>query len=195
MSQEVQNAVEASAHAESAAHGAEAAAHGAEGASGGFPPFDASLFSHQIFWFAVSFGALYLILAFVILPRFAKTLANRRDTIENDLKKAAQEAQAAEAAKAASEAAQNDARSSARSKLDAMRKSVEDANAKAQAKALAETEEQIKASEAAIAGQKAESISLISDEVLDIASAIVEQLSGKKPSAADLKAVAKGANQ
>lgn len=194
MSQEVHNATDATAHVEAAGHGAETAAHGAEGATGGFPPFDSSLFEHQIFWFAVCFGALYLILTFAVLPRFAKTIANRKETIENDLKAAALEAQAAESAKAASIAAQNEARASARSKLDAMRKSVDDENAMAQAKALAETEEQIKASEASIAAQKAESVQLISDEVLDIASAIVEQLSGKKPTAADLKAATKGVN-
>ncbi len=195
MSQETHNALDASAAAHGADAGAHAAdaAHGAEGAAGRFPPFDSSLFSHQIFWFAVCFIALYLILAFLVLPRFAKTLSNRRETIENDLKAAASEAQAAEDARAASEAAQNEARQSARSKLDAMRKKTDDDNAKAQAKALAETEEKIKASEAEIEGQKAQSLSLISDEVLDIAAAIVEQLSGKKPSAAELKA-AKGVN-
>ncbi|KAF0112776.1 MAG: F-type H+-transporting ATPase subunit b, partial [Hyphomonadaceae bacterium] len=65
--------------------------HGAETAAGGgsFPPFDASLFSHQIFWFAIAFGALYLVLALVILPRIGATLGQRKSTIEDDLKKAA----------------------------------------------------------------------------------------------------------
>ncbi len=191
MSEVVQNAAH---EAEAAAHGAQAAGHGAEGASGGFPPFDATLFPHQLFWFAVSFGALYLLLTFVILPRISKTLEARKNQIESDLKLAAEETQKAEAAKAAAQKAQDDARNDARSKLDAMRKKVDDDASKAQAKALADAEEEIKASENAINAKKSDAIAVISEEVMDIASDIFESLTGKKPSAAIVKAASKGAN-
>lgn len=191
MSEVVQNAAH---EAEAAAHGAQAAGHGAEGASGGFPPFDATLFPHQLFWFAVSFGALYLLLTFVILPRISKTLEARKNQIESDLKLAAEETQKAEAAKAAAQKAQDDARNGARSKLDAMRKKVDDDASKAQAKALADAEEEIKASENAINAKKSDAIAVISEEVMDIASDIFESLTGKKPSAAIVKAASKGAN-
>lgn len=191
MSEVVQNAAH---EAEAAAHGAAAAGHGAEGASGGFPPFDATLFPHQLFWFAVSFGALFLLLTFVILPRISKTLEARKNQIESDLKLAAEETQKAEAAKAAAQKAQDDARNDARSKLDAMRKKVDDDASKAQAKALADAEEEIKASENAINAKKSDAIAVISEEVMDIASDIFESLTGKKPSAAIVKAASKGAN-
>ncbi len=191
MSEVVQNAAH---EADAAAHGAQAAGHGAEGASGGFPPFDATLFPHQLFWFAVSFGALYLLLTFVILPRISKTLEARKNQIESDLKLAAEETQKAEAAKAAAQKAQDDARNDARSKLDAMRKKVDDDASKAQAKALADAEEEIKASENAINAKKSDAIAVISEEVMDIASDIFESLTGKKPTAAIVKAASKGAN-
>ena len=175
-------------------HGAEAAAHGAEGASSGFPPFDPSLFQHQLFWFAIAFGGLYLLLAFVIIPKISATLGARRGQIERDLKEAADETQKAELAKANAEKAQADARANARGKLEAMRKKVDDENAVAQAKAISEAEELIKASEAKINEEKSNALSNISDEVLDIASTIFEQIIGKKPSAASLKAANKGAN-
>lgn len=191
MSNEVANA--AIEHGEAVAeHAAGAAAHGAEAAGGGFPPFEASLFPHQIFWFAVSFGSLYLLLTFVILPKIAKTLAARKNQIEGDLKIAAQETERAEAAKAAAEKAQADARNNARSKLDAMRKKVEDDAAIAQADALHKAEEEIKASETAINAKKDAAVVVITDEVMDIASDIFEALTGKKPTAAVLK-TAKGA--
>jgi F-type H+-transporting ATPase subunit b len=191
MSQEAHTAANA---VEAAAHGTEAAAQGAEhGASGGFPPFDVSLFPHQLFWFAVSFGALYLLLAFVILPKISATLASRKGQIEADLQAAALETQQAEAAKLASEKAQAEAKNSARSKLDAMRKSVGDEAQAAQAKALAEAEASIKASEAAINAQKEDALAVISDEVMDIASAIYQQFIGKAPTATVVKAVTKGA--
>lgn len=173
------------------AHGAEAAA---EGAHGGFPPFDASLFPSQIFWFAIAFGALYLVLAIVIIPRIGATLAARKAKIEGDIKAAQEETLLAEAAKKEADKAQADARSEARATLDTMRKKIDDENSKAQAVAMAEAEEKIQAAETILSGQKSSAIASISEEVSDIASSIFEQLVGKKPTAAVLKAATKGAN-
>ena len=133
-------------------------------------------------------------MTFVILPKIAKTLETRKNQIESDLKLAAEETQKAEAAKAAAQKAHDEARNGARSKLDAMRKKVDDDAAKAQAKALAEAEEGIKASENAINAKKSDAIAVISEEVMDIASDIFESLTGKKPTAAIVKAASKGAN-
>ena len=55
-----------------------------EGASS-FPPFDASLFPHQLFWFAVSFLALYILMSRVALPKIASVLAARDARIRGDL--------------------------------------------------------------------------------------------------------------
>ena len=87
-----------------------------------------------------------------------------------------------------------DRRNDARSNLDAMRKKVDDDASKAQAKALADAEEEIKASENAINAKKSDAIAVISEEVIDIASYIFESLTGKKPTAAIVKAASKGAN-
>ena len=59
------------------AFAAEAAAEAAEGTKT-FPPFDASLFPHQLFWFVLSFVALYAIMAKVALPRIAAVIARPR---------------------------------------------------------------------------------------------------------------------
>jgi F-type H+-transporting ATPase subunit b len=53
--------------------------------SGGFPPFNPSTFSSQLIWFAVAFGALYLLLKRAALPRIAEVLDGRRDRIVRDL--------------------------------------------------------------------------------------------------------------
>jgi len=131
------------------------AAHGAvEGAKAAFPPFDTSLFSHQVFWFAISFGALYLLLAFVILPRIGTTLAQRKDAIDADLKLAATETEAAQDAKQSAEKAQNEARANARQTLETMRKNILDESTKAQAEAAAVSAASIGEAEIAIAKQK-----------------------------------------
>lgn len=116
---------------------AEAAAevgHGAEGAheaAGAFPPFDAALFPHQLFWFVVSFVALYLIMANVVLPKIEGVLATRAAKIKGDLDAASKAGADAEAARLAADKSAADARAKARETVDLMR-------AKAQAEFAAE---------------------------------------------------------
>ena len=52
------------------------------------PQFDASTFASQIFWLAVTFIALYLVMWRVVVPRIAEVLDARRRRIEINLEKA-----------------------------------------------------------------------------------------------------------
>lgn len=119
------HAVEAAHGAADAAHGADAAAaHGGEHAAGVFPPFDASTFGTQLFWFALTFGALYLLLNYVVLPQISGVLAKRAGTISSDLDQAAQKSAAAEQARVDMEKAVAKARAEARAMVDAARADV-----------------------------------------------------------------------
>lgn len=112
-------------HAVEAVHGAaDAAAHGGEHASGGFPPFDALTFGTQLFWFAVTFGLLYLVVSRFVLPTVGGVLAKRAGTIAGDLDQAAQKSAAAEEARVSMERAVAKARADARSMIDAARADV-----------------------------------------------------------------------
>ncbi|MBX3430176.1 MAG: hypothetical protein KF779_11410 [Hyphomonadaceae bacterium] len=106
-----------------AAHGAAAGAHGGE-AAGAFPPFDATLFASQIFWFVLTFVALYIFLARVALPKVSAVLAKRAGTIQSDLDEAAQKSAAAEQARIDMEKAVAKARADARAMVDAARADV-----------------------------------------------------------------------
>src|SRR5690349_15666826 len=53
-----------------------------------FPPFDATSFASQLLWFAITFGALYLLMSRVALPQIGSILDKRRARIEGDLKEA-----------------------------------------------------------------------------------------------------------
>lgn len=172
-----------------AAHGAQEAA---EGASGGFPPFDASLFPHQIFWLVLSFAALYIIVAFAIIPKIQGILGKRKRTIDEDLKKAASATQKAETAKEQAFAAQANAKQEAHAKLDAMRKELDDESAKAQGIAMAEAEEKIKAAEAAIDAQKNDALSAVSKDIGELANDIFEQITGKKANASLIEKAMRG---
>ncbi len=52
---------------------------------GGLPPFDTSLYPEQIFWLAVNFVLLYLLMSRVALPRIDFTKKHRRHTIGAEL--------------------------------------------------------------------------------------------------------------
>lgn len=108
---------------EAARGAADAAAHGGE-ASGAFPPFDATLFASQLFWFVITFGALYLVLSRVVLPQIAGVQAKRAGTIKSDLDEAAQKSAAAEQARVDMEKAVAKARADARAMVDAARADV-----------------------------------------------------------------------
>ncbi|QGZ95787.1 F0F1 ATP synthase subunit B family protein [Terricaulis silvestris] len=109
-------------HAVEAAHGAaDTAAHGA---SGGFPPFDALTFGTQLFWFAVTFVLLYLVVSRFVLPTVGGVLAKRAGTIAGDLDQAAQKSAAAEEARVSMERAIAKARADARSMIEAARTDV-----------------------------------------------------------------------
>lgn len=164
-------------------HAADAAGHATTSASSGFPPFDSSLFSSQIFWFWVAFGALYIVLASVVIPRIAKTLAHRRETIENDLKAASAQAAAAQAARLQAEKASADARAQARKTVDEMRAINNEASSKAEAEANAAANAKIIAAEADIASTRSAAMTSINETIGDLAAAIVEQVSGTKPTA------------
>jgi F-type H+-transporting ATPase subunit b len=152
-----------------------------QSAGGGFPPFDASLFSSQIFWFWVAFGALYIVLAIAIIPRIARTLSHRRSTIEADLKAAAEQAAAAQEARTRAEQAAGDARAQARKTIEEMRALNDAAAAQAEAKATAAAALKISKAEEKIAAARTS----------ELAAAIVEQVSGIKPTAAALTAALK----
>ncbi len=53
-----------------------------------FPPFDPATFGPQLFWLVISFGALYLLMSKIALPKIGEILEVRRDRIEGDLAEA-----------------------------------------------------------------------------------------------------------
>lgn len=74
------------------------------------PQFDPSSFPSQLFWLAVCFVALYLIMWKVVLPRIADVLEARQNRVEDDLERARRLAEEAERVLADYEKALADAR-------------------------------------------------------------------------------------
>ncbi len=163
--------------------GVEIAVPPAEAHGGGFPPFDAHTFPSQLIWLAIAFGALYLLMSRVALPRIATILEERHDRVADDLEEAAKLKAESEAAAQAYEQALGSARNKAhgiatetRDKLaaesDAGRKSLE-----------AELAAKLAAAEAQIASTKNAAMANVRGIAVDTASAIVDTLIGAAPAA------------
>ncbi|MCA0401707.1 MAG: F0F1 ATP synthase subunit B' [Proteobacteria bacterium] len=149
-----------------------------------FPPFDTSTFAGQLFWLAITFGTLYLLMSRVALPRIGSILEERQEKIERALGAASDAQKAAETsaseletslakAKANAQAIAQEARTKSGKEIDAKRKTVESDLA---AKMIA--------AESAIAETKAKAMANVEDIAREAVEAMVETLTGKKPTAA-----------
>ena len=81
-----------------------AAAPAAEGGHAGskvFPPFDPAYFPSQLFWFFLTFFALYFLLSKILLPRVGETIEERGSRIADDLDQASRMQREAEEAEKA----------------------------------------------------------------------------------------------
>lgn len=153
-----------------------------------FPPFDPANFPPLLIWLALTFGALYLAMAKIALPRVQTILQARAHKISADIADANKFRSRSEEAAAAHEKLINDARSQALTLAQ-----------ETHAKLLAETESKRAAlesqlsaklaeSEAQIVQMKARAMSNVQTIASEAAAAIVQRITGKP---ADGAAVAK----
>ncbi len=147
-----------------------------------FPPFDPRTFASQLFWLALSFGALYFLMARIALPRIGEVIEERRDRIQRDLDEAARLKSETDAALRAYEQSLADARGKAQglakdtrdrltAETEAERHRVEgELNAK-----LTETEKRI-------AETKERALSSVDEIAASTASDVVQRLTGQSVS-------------
>jgi len=168
--------------AEPAAHTEVPAGHG------GFPPFQRENFPSQLFWLAICFVLLYVLMAKVALPRVGAIFAAREKRIGDDLEAAQGFKQQSDAAHAAYEKALADARSRAQGIAGTMREQ-QAAEAEATNKRLeAELHERIAAAERSIAATRAAAMGNVGSIAAETATAIVERLIGRAPADRDVAA-------
>jgi F-type H+-transporting ATPase subunit b len=160
----------------------------AAAAEHGMPQLDFSTFTPQLFWLAIWFVILYLLMAKLALPRVNKVMEARRQRREGDLARATQLRADAEAASAAYQSALAEARAQAQSTI----KETSDrlaADAAERQRALATTlAEQIAEAERRIAGTKEQALAEVHGIAVDVGRSIVEKLTGAAPDPAKLAA-------
>jgi len=162
--------------------------YGEAAAAGGLPQFDFSTWASQIFWLVLVFGALYFILATFILPRIGRSIAERADRINDDLDEAASFQSQAEEAEKSYPRILADARAKAMNVSEATRKSVEETVANEVAEAEAAAEREASLAEARIRKTKAKAMENVETVSIEAATYVVEALTGKKVTAATVRA-------
>jgi F-type H+-transporting ATPase subunit b len=158
-------------------------------ASGGtnFPPFQTANFPSQLLWLAIAFGALYVVMAKVALPRVGALIERRKARIAKDLNDAAAMHQQADAAAAAHEKTLAEARARALALAQAARERLA-AEAEAKRKTLeAELAERLTGAERQIADTRARAMANVETIAREATGAIVERILGRP---ADGQAVA-----
>jgi F-type H+-transporting ATPase subunit b len=152
-----------------------------------FPPFQKETFPSQLFWLALTFIALYVVMARVALPQIGGIFQARRDRIGGDLDRAQELKSESDEALAAYEKALAQARERAQRIADDTSHRL-NAEAEERRKAL-ETELNAKLAEAerSIAATKSAAMANVHAIATDAAAAIVERLIGTAPANAAVK--------
>lgn len=157
------------------------------------PQLDISTYPSQVFWLAVMFGVLFLIMWRIVGPRIADTLESRQTRISDNLDRAAEFKKEADAAIEAYEASLAEARAEAQAMI-----------AKANAELAAEAQEReaelasainakVAESEAEIAKAVEGALDSVNDVAREVAGAAVERLIGETADATDIAAAVDGA--
>ena len=153
------------------------------------PQLDPSTFGSQLFWLAVSFVTLYVVLSVLVLPRIGATMAKRSDQLDGDLAEAEALRAKAEAALEAYEEALAQARTKALVVVQTMRAEVQAETARQKAELDAKLAEEAAAAdsrlaatrEAALAGLRDAAKEIIGDVMVSIG---VDQADDKSVDAA-----------
>lgn len=152
----------------------------------GFPPFNPETFASQIVWLVLIFGALYLLMSRIALPRVGAIMDARRQSVEGDLAEAKNLKDSSDAAIAAYEKALADARGRAQALAQETHAKFA-AQAEAARKQLDATlNARIADAEQAITARRTAAMGNVQDIAIDTAAAIVERLTGNAPARPDV---------
>jgi len=143
------------------------------------PQFEqADTFVSQLFWLAITFGVLYLVLRYAILPRIADVLESRQDRIANDLEEAEKLKRESEEALKAYEDALATARASAQEMAAAAKAEATKDSEQRSAELEAKLAEDLKKADARIQEVRAEAVTGIRAVAQETAQAITAKLIG-----------------
>jgi len=142
------------------------------------PQLDVTTFAPQLFWLAVSFIVLYVLMTKVALPRVGAAIAERRARIDGDLERAAQMKSDAEEVMFAYERALAEARAQAQETVRQTSERLAAATAERQREAGAKLAEQTAAAEKRIAAARDAALTNVRSIAVDVARTAAQRLTG-----------------
>lgn len=150
----------------------------AEGGGAGLPQLDPSSFATQIFWLAVTFIVLYLLMSRVALPRVRDVLEERERRITDDLEKAQRLKDESEAVLAEYEKALADARANAQAMFAEAAEQANAEAAKRQQDVSQKLAKQLEKAESRVRVAKAEALDNIRQVAIEVAQDAAARLIG-----------------
>jgi F-type H+-transporting ATPase subunit b len=146
-----------------------------------FPPFEKQTFPSQLFWLALTFILLYLLMSRVALPRISSILEVRRKSVEADLTEAQRLKDESDAAMLAHEKALADARARAQTLANETHEKSAAAAEARRKEVDAKLASRIAEAEKTIAATRSAAIANVHGVASEAAAAIVERLTGIAP--------------
>jgi F-type H+-transporting ATPase subunit b len=144
------------------------------------PQLDFSTFPSQIFWLLVIFAGLYIVMAYMALPRLAQIIEDREDRINNDLNKARELQKEAEFVEVEYRKIEAEAKAKAKAIIDDIKHQIEHDIKASQEKLIKELEEDISKADARIRAAYAESMANIESVVRTLTAQTFSQITGEK---------------
>jgi F-type H+-transporting ATPase subunit b len=152
------------------------------------PQLDFSTYVPQLFWLAVTFFVLFMLMKGLALPRVAAALDARRNRLDADLARAGQLKSEAEAVIAAYEKALADARAQAQATIRETTVQLEAAAAERHRELATALAERIGAAEREITAVKQRALGEINDVAADVAGSVATRLIGVVPESGEVSA-------
>ncbi len=152
-----------------------------------FAPFDMTTFPSQLFWFFLTFFALYFLLSQVFLPRVGEIIEERGSRIADDLDQASRMQREAEEAEKAYTRSLADARAKAMNVAETTKQSVDAEIQTELAAADAEADKATAVADARIRKVRTSAMANIETVAAEAAQAAVAALTGKTVTLAAVK--------
>lgn len=147
---------------------------------GGLPQLDPSLFPEQLFWLAISFATLYVLMRFVALPGVERAQGKRKNVMDTELVVAKAANEQARAMAHESDRTLAEARAKAQAAISDIKAESAKAAAEQQAEQNRKLGQKLRESEGVIAKAKLAAIKDMEASVPDLAAVIVDHVSGMK---------------
>jgi F-type H+-transporting ATPase subunit b len=160
----------------------------------GFPPFRTETFESQIFWLAITFTFLFVVLWRVAGPRIGGAIAARAGQVKGDLEQAETHRKDAEAAQAHYEQQLSEARKRAHAVAEENRQRVHGEIDAAKARAEDAAQKTTAEAETRIEATQASALAQVAKTAEEAAIAIVAHITGETVSPEDARAALGRAN-